>query len=95
MKMCCLVTILLLLGPRVAGVLWWILDTAKWDAAFGSIIWPILGIMFLPWTTIAYVFSTVGGISGFDVILIMIALVADVMTLGGGGYGNRKAFKGY
>jgi len=92
--MCCLFTILILLGPRVANVIWWILDSARWNEAFGSIIWPILGIIFLPWTTLTYVFSISNGISGLEVALLMIALVVDVVTLGGGGYGNRKRFTG-
>jgi hypothetical protein len=93
--MCCLFTILVLLGPRVANVIWWIVDTSRWSAAFGSIIWPILGIMFVPWTTLTYVLVTANeAISGIEVVFLMIALVVDVMTLGGGGFGNRKRFTG-
>ena len=93
--MCCLFTILVLLGPRVASVIWWIVDTSRWSAAFGSIIWPILGIIFVPWTTLTYVLVTANeAISGIEVVFIMIALVVDVMTLGGGGFGNRKRFTG-
>ncbi|HET6447043.1 MAG TPA: hypothetical protein VFI27_20965 [candidate division Zixibacteria bacterium] len=93
--MCCLITILVLLGPRVASVIWWILDTSRWSAAFGSIIWPILGIIFVPWTTLMYVLVTANdAISGLEVVFLMIALVVDVMTLGGGGFGNRKRFTG-
>ena len=46
--------------------MWWIFGT-KVDAAFSSWIWPLLGLLFLPWTTIAYVLAwgPVYGVSGF------------------------------
>ena len=92
--MCCLFTVLILLGPRVANGIWWIADTARWNDAFGSIIWPILGIIFVPWTTLMYVLVLPGGISGFEVLLLMVAIVVDVLSHAGGGYGNRKRFTG-
>jgi hypothetical protein len=92
--MCCLFTILLLLGPRVANVIWWIFDTARWSSAFGSIIWPILGIIFLPWTTLVYVLVTPNGLGGLDIILLFAAIAADVLSYAGGGFGNRKRVLG-
>ena len=92
--MCCLFTVLVLLGPRVANGIWWLVDSARWNDAFGSIIWPILGIIFVPWTTLTYVFVIQGGISGFEVLLLMVAIVVDVLSHAGGGYGNRKRFAG-
>jgi hypothetical protein len=51
--------------------------------------------MFVPWTTLTYVLVTANeAISGIEVVFLMIALVVDVMTLGGGGFGNRKRFTG-
>ncbi len=70
------------------------IDTARWNAAFGSIIWPILGIIFVPWTTLMYVLVLPGGISGFEVLLLMVAIVVDVLSHAGGGYGNRKRLTG-
>jgi len=74
----------------VANVLWWIFNTARWNSVFGSIIWPILGIIFLPWTTLVYVLVTPNGLSGFEIILLLAAIFADVMSYAGGGFGNRK-----
>ena len=42
------------LSPRFAVLLMWIF-TPWVDRAFGPIIWPILGILFLPLTTLLYV----------------------------------------
>ena len=54
--MCCLALLLLGLGPRVALVFWWIFGT-KVDVAFDSWAWPLLGLIFLPWTTLCYVIA--------------------------------------
>ena len=90
--MCCLYTILLLLGPRFGGIVWWIANPNRWVSAVGafdSVIWPILGIIFLPWTTLMYVLVFPGGIIGFDWLWMGIAVVADLAMYAGGGYGNR------
>ena len=58
--MCCFFTILVFLGPRIAAPLWWLVQPARWNAAFSNILWPILGIIFVPWTTIMYVIVVPG-----------------------------------
>jgi hypothetical protein len=90
--MCCFFTILLLLGPRVADIIWWIADPNRWVGAVGafdSAIWPILGIIVLPWTTLMYVLVYPGGVTGLDWLWMILAVLADVATYSGGGYGNR------
>ena len=64
--MCCLALSAGFIGPRFALLLWWIFGD-KVDAAFSSWIWPLLGLLFLPWTTLAYVLAwgPVYGVSGF------------------------------
>ena len=88
--MCCIFTILVFLGPRVAGIIWWLARPLQWQAAFnGSWLWPVLGLVFLPWLTLMYVIVAPGGIVGFDWFWLGLALVADLAAYGGGGYGNR------
>ncbi|KPK07907.1 MAG: hypothetical protein AMJ56_12595 [Anaerolineae bacterium SG8_19] len=91
--MCCIFTILLFLGPRFASIIWWIASPARWvgaAGAFNSAIWPILGIIFLPWTTLMYVLVAPGGIVGFDWLWLGLVFVGDLAMYGGGGYGNRE-----
>jgi hypothetical protein len=90
--MCCFLTVLLLLGPRVAGVIWWIARPIMWQAAFnGAWIWPVLGIIFLPWATLMYVlFAGNGGVTGFEWVWVGLGVLADIASYGGGGYGNRE-----
>jgi hypothetical protein len=90
--MCCFFTILVFLGPRFAGIIWWIAAPARWVGAvgaFNSAIWPILGIIFLPWATLMYVLVAPGGVTGFDWVWLILAIIGDVAMYSGGGYGNR------
>lgn len=92
--MCCFFTILVFLGPRFAAIVWWLVTPLRWVgdtvvSAFNSIIWPILGIIFLPWTTLMYVIVAPGGLLGFDWLWIALAVVADIASYGGGAFGNR------
>jgi hypothetical protein len=89
--MCCFFTLLVLLGPRVAGVVWWIARPTLWSTAFnGSFIWPVLGLIFLPWATLMYMLVFRNGITGFDWVWIGLGVLADIASYGGGGYGNRE-----
>ena len=89
--MCCLLMVLMLIGPRAAILVWWLMDQARWMAAFaGSWLWPLLGFIFLPWTTLAYVLAwSPGGLVGFDWIIVGIGVLID-MSSWFGGYRGRK-----
>ena len=87
--MCCFVTVLGLLGPRAAILVWWIWQPARWDLAFGTWIWPIVGFLFAPWTTMAYVLVAPNGVQSLDWIWIALGLLLDLSFWFGGAYGNR------
>jgi hypothetical protein len=92
--MCCAFTTLVLLGPRFAGLLWWLVQPTRWLAAFnGSWLWPVLGLIFLPWVTLMYVIVAPGGIVGFDWVWLGLALFADIAFYTGGGF--RRRVPGY
>ena len=79
--MCCFVGGLAILGPRFVLAVWWIFGD-KVGAAFDSAIWPLLGLVFLPWTTLAYVIAwQPGGLNGnWDALLIVLAVTVDIVT---------------
>ena len=80
--MCCLVLIASGLGPRIALAIWWIFGE-KVDVAFDTWIWPLLGLIFLPWTTLFYVMIwSVGGVSGAEWLFVGLGVVLDIATLG-------------
>lgn len=92
--MCCLFTILLLLGARAVDIVWWILQPTRWDLAFSSWLWPVLGIIFVPWTTMLYVIVAPGGVNGIDWLWIALGVVIDVMFWSGGAWKNRDRVPG-
>ena len=79
--MCCLALSAGFIGPRFALLAWWIFGT-KVDAAFSSFFWPFLGLLFLPWTTIAYVLAwgPIDDVSGWGWLLVALGFAADVAT---------------
>lgn len=85
--MCCLVLLASGLGPRIVLVAWWIFGD-KVDVAFGSWIWPLLGLLVLPWTTLFYViaWSPVVGVDGAEWLFVALGVVLDIAT-----YGARSA----
>ena len=87
--MCCLLALAGFIGPRFALVMIWIFGT-RVDGAFASWVWPLLGLVFFPWTTLAYVLAwQPGGISGgWDYLLIAIGVALDIAT-----YSSRSAAK--
>lgn len=84
--MCCVLSLLVFIGPRVAAIAWYFIDTARWNAAFSNILWPCLGVVFLPWTTIGYVLMSPGGVQGLQWAVVVLGLLADIGAFGGGQY---------
>ena len=93
--MCCLFTTLVLLGPRAGILIWWLIQPLRWQATFPQFIWPLLGFLFLPWTTLMYVVVAPFGIAGFDWVWLILAFLADIVSYTGGAYGNRDRIPGY
>jgi hypothetical protein len=79
--MCCLALVLLGLGPRIALLFWWIFGE-KVDLVFDSWAWPLLGLIFLPWTTLCYViaWSAVGGVDGAGWLLVALGVALDIAS---------------
>ena len=93
--MCCLFTTMALFGPRLAIIVWGIIQPARWELAFSTFIWPLLGFLFLPWTTLMYVAVSPSGVTGFDWFWMILAVVVDLASYSGSAYGNRDRIKGY
>jgi len=92
--MCCWLTTLLLLGPRFALLVWWVTSPQRFGLAFHAWIWPLLGGLFLPWTTLVYLLVFPGGVTGLDWLWLGLGLAVDLGALGGSGYGNRDRLRG-
>jgi hypothetical protein len=78
---CCLALTAGFLGPRVALFIWWVFGS-KVDVAFDTWIWPLLGLIFLPWTTLAYVLAwgPIDAVSGAGWLVVALGFAADIAT---------------
>ena len=88
--MCCVIASLFAAGPRAAILIWWLVQPLRWSEAFDTFLWPFLGFLVAPWTTLMYVLVYPGGIEGFDYIWLGIGVAMDVFSWAGGGYTNRN-----
>jgi hypothetical protein len=82
---CCLFILLMLLGPRVFLVLVWLFTT--WYTAFDSRLVAFLGWIFLPYTSLAWMyikFHNAGAIQGGYLVLLILAVLLDIGVFSGG-----------
>ena len=88
----CVLTIIALVAPRVLMVFIWLL-TGWFGRAYETVIWPVLGFLFMPYTTLAYMAAMLNNessVSGGWLVLVIVAVVADIMHWGKGGSAVRK-----
>jgi len=93
--MCCVFTTLVFLGPRAGILIWYLVQPARWNLTFHHFAPPLLGSIFLPWTTLTYVAVAPEGLVPFDWILIGFAVFLDIFSYSGGLWGNRRRAPGY
>jgi hypothetical protein len=84
----CLLAFSAAVAPRLILILAWIFSD-RWPIVWGdNFLWPLLGIIFLPYTTIMYLLAwtpAVGGganIEGWDWLWIIMGLFLDIMKWG-------------
>jgi len=91
----CLLVLAILAAPRVVLVLMFLFSHYL-ERAYHGLLVPVLGFIFLPITTIIYAWIvntgglSNGGLSGINLILIIIAVVVDVGGWSGGEYHRRR-----
>jgi hypothetical protein len=92
----CLFAILAGLFPRIAFAVYWIARPNIVDAVYGTFLIPLLGLIFLPFTTLMYtiLWSPGVGVSGWDWLWVGIALALDLGHYGYSAYGNREQIPG-
>jgi hypothetical protein len=82
--MCCFLALLLLAGPRVGFIIFWLIPygNAMVNNAFRTIVWPIIGLIFAPWATLVY--TLVFPVADLDWIWIGLAAMVDIASYVGG-----------
>jgi hypothetical protein len=77
---------------RIMLLFVWIARPAMMNATFSTFILPCLGFMFLPFTTLMYVYLVQGvgnTVQGLDWLWLFLAVILDFATIGGAGAANR------
>ncbi len=88
----CLILILTLVSPRVGVLVIWLVS--DWvDRAFDDgVVLPILGIVFLPWTTTLYVLGYIVGdqAAPWGILGIVVGLFLDIAVDAGWATRGRR-----
>jgi hypothetical protein len=86
----CLFAILTGFFPRLGLLIVWIF-TNEVDQAYDTWILPLLGLIFLPLTTLVYAlfYSPVGGVDGIEWFWVVLAFLLDIGALGAGARSRR------
>ena len=89
---CCLIVALMFLGPRLVLFCAWLFS--NWYSAFSSSLLALLGFLFLPWTSLAWMytfFHNHGRLDGGYVVLVALGVLMDIGVFGGSGReGTRR-----
>ena len=87
----CLLVLLAAISPRLALILVWIFTTLV-DRAFEGFLLPLLGLVFLPLTTLVYVlaYRPVTGVTGWGWFWVVLAVLFDLGSYGGGVLSRRR-----
>ncbi len=85
----CLVILFALLVPRVTLVVMWLLSYTA--TAFETRLWPLLGFIFMPYTTCAYAIgiNANGGFTGWSLVLLIVGVLLDLGSHGGSANQSR------
>lgn len=87
----CLLAVIAFFFPRVAIILLVIFGDYI-GRAYDAFLWPFLGFFFMPYTTLAYAFAKNhhGGVDGIYLVLVIVAVLADLGAIGGGADATRR-----
>jgi hypothetical protein len=86
--MCCLLAVMAIFGPRLAFILTWIFTNRVAIAFHHGFLVPLLGLIFLPWTSLMYVFAYAAGrgVTGIGWLFVALGLAADIAAYSSGAY---------
>lgn len=90
----CLIAGIAFFFPRLIIVLMVIFSNYI-GRAYDTLIWPLLGFLFMPYTTLAYAWAknSHGSVEGIHLAVVVLAVLLDLGSIGGGGASARRAAK--
>lgn len=86
---------LAIISPRLALVLVWLFGGNYIEQAIQPIVWAVLGVVFLPLTTLTFAYAVnslapAGDVPPLGWVLIAFAAMLDLGMLGGGRRATRR-----
>ena len=88
----CVIVVLALILPRVLMFGAWLL-TGWFGDAFESRLWPVLGFLFMPYTTLAYMAAMLRNdheLSGVWLAVVVLAVIFDMGHWTGASRGRKR-----
>ena len=88
----CVLVVIGLALPRVLMFFIWLL-TDWFGRGFETRVWPLLGFIFLPYTTLAYLAAMLNNnhaLSGLWLVLFVLVILVDIGNWGGGRAASRR-----
>jgi hypothetical protein len=87
----CFIGCLALSMPRLAIVLV-VIFSDYIGRAFDTVLWPLLGFVFLPMTTLAYAWAinSRGSVDGLHLVVVVLAVLMDLGMIGGSSRARRR-----
>ncbi len=83
--------------PRLALLFVWLFTSLVRTAFHGGFLLPLLGIIFLPFTTLIYVlvYNPVFGVTGWGWFWVILGFLIDLGSYSSSAYTNRDRIPGY
>jgi len=83
--------------PRLAVLFVWLFTNRVAIAFHNTILLPLLGIIFLPFTTLMYVlvYNPVSGVYGWGWFWVILGFLLDISSYSSSAYSNRNRMPGY
>ncbi len=83
----CILILLSAFAPRLVLFLLWLFNPGYLSSPFSTWILPLVGFLFMPFTTLAYAFAwnqNGGSVGGIWIVLVVVAVLLDLGVIGGG-----------
>ena len=87
----CLLGCTALFFPRIVIVLVWLFSDYL-QHAYQTPLWPLVGFLLMPVTTLAYAFAinANGRLDGIYLVIFVLAVLIDLGLIGGGAHSTRR-----
>jgi hypothetical protein len=86
----CLFILLALVSPRLLLAVLWFMTPYVQPNAFQGFLWPLLGLIFMPWMTLGLVWGYNTEFGLFQMVAIVVGALADLGSFGGAERHRRR-----